>query len=157
FSATTQQFGSVTLKIADVESMYFLFRGSETELTLDGRYALNNDVWLDTGVDVTERVHLVIMASGEIDMYATQRYVGQYVGSPKGKKAWPGNNGLPHEPGTLLGKIGENGKLFVVKDQFDDFAPATGRLFLRAAGNPYNVTTTGTYTINIQGGVLATN
>lgn len=154
-SANTQQFGPVQLKLADVSGMHFLAAGSEIEVTLDGRYAVNNEVWLDTGVDVTEQVNLTIIASGEIDMYATNGYVGQYVGTPKGKKAWPGNTGLPYEPGTLIGRIGENGKVFVVKDQFDEYAPASGRLYLRAAGNPYNVRTTGQYTIKIQGGVPA--
>jgi hypothetical protein len=123
------------------------------ELKLDGRYALQNEVWLDTGLDVTEHGRLTISATGEIDMYATSGYVGQYVGTPKGKKAWPGSTGLPIEPGTLIGRIGENGKSFVVKDEFDDSAPGTGRLFLRVAGNPYNVQTSGHYTIKIHGGI----
>jgi hypothetical protein len=152
-SANTQQFGVVQLKLADVASMHFLIAGAETEVTLDGRYAINNEVWLDTGLDVTEQVNLTIIATGEIDMYATDGYVGQYVGTPKGKKAWPGSTGLPIEPGTLIGRIGDSGKTFVVKDQFDEYAPATGRLYLRAAGNPYNVRTTGEYKIRITGGV----
>lgn len=153
FSAMTAQFGPVQLKVADAASIHFLSAGAEIEVSLDGRYAISTEVWLDTGVEVTEQVNLTIIASGEIDMYATDGYVGQYVGTPKGKKAWPGSTGQPLEPGTLIGRIGESGKVFVVKDQFDEFAPASGRLYLRAAGNPYNVRTTGSYSIRIQGGV----
>src|SRR5262249_39152323 len=71
FNATTTQFGQVQLKLADVLSMHFLAGGVETHLKLEGRYALNDEVWLDTGVDVTENIRLAITASGEIDMYAT--------------------------------------------------------------------------------------
>ncbi len=152
-AATTQQFGTVQLKLADVAAMHFLASGAETELKLDGRYAISNEVWLDTEIDVTEFVRLTITASGEIDLYATGGYHGQYVGTPKGKKAWPGSTGGPYEPGTLIGRIGENGKVFAVKDLFEEPAPASGRLYLRAAGNPYNVQTAGHYTIKIQGGV----
>jgi len=154
FQANTQQFGPVQLKLPDVLGMHFN-AGTEIEVTLDGRYAMNTEAWLDTGVDVTEHVNLTITASGEIDMYATDGYVGQYVGSPRGKKAWPGNTGLPYEPGTLVARIGETGSVFVVKDQYDSFAPASGRLYLRAAGNPYNVKTTGSYSIKISGGIPA--
>jgi hypothetical protein len=154
-NVSTQQFGTVQLKFADVAGLYFLNSGAETELKLDGRYALANEVWLDTGIDVTEHVRLTITATGEIDMYATGGYEGQYVGTPRGKKAWPGNTGLPLEPGTLIGKIGETGKVFVVKDQFEEPAPASGRLYLRAAGNTYSVQTSGHYTIKVYGGIPA--
>jgi hypothetical protein len=153
FAARTQQFGSVQLKLMDVASMYFLGDGADVELKLGGRYALNDEVWLDTQIEVTENGSITITATGEIDMYATGGYTGQYVGTPKGKKAWPGSNGLPYEPGTLIGRIGESGKVFTIKEHFEESAPATGRLYLRAAGNPYNVTTLGEYTIKIHGGV----
>jgi hypothetical protein len=152
-NATTTQFGQVKLNLTDLAVIYFLASGAETELKLDGKYALNDEAWLDTQLDVNENTRLSIMASGEIDMYATGGYTGQYVGTPKGKKQWPGSNGLMYEPGTLIARVGETGKVFVVKDQYEDYAPATGRLYLRAAGNPYNVTTTGHYTIQITGGV----
>jgi hypothetical protein len=42
-----------------------------------------------------------------------------------------------------------------VKDQYEDQAPASGRLYLRAAGNTYSVQTKGEYTIKIQGGIPA--
>jgi hypothetical protein len=157
FNASTQQFGSVQLKLMDVASMYFLGDGAEVELKLGGRYALNDEVWLDTQIEVTENGSITITASGEIDMYATGGYFGQYVGTPKGKKAWPGSSGLPLEPGTLIGRIGESGKVFTIKDHFEEAAPATGRLYLRAAGNPYNVTTAGEYTIKIHGGVWSSS
>ena len=152
-TATTHQFGSVQLKLSDAASIHFLAGGAEMEVKLDGRYALSTEVWLDTHIDVSEATRLTINATGEIDMYATGGYLGQYVGSPKGKKAWPGSTGLPIEPGTLVGRIGETGKVFVVKDQFEESAPASGRLYLRAAGNPYTVQTQGHYTIKIQGGL----
>jgi hypothetical protein len=155
FNGTTKQFGDVKLLLSDASSICFLAGGAEIEVKLDGRHALNNEVWLDTGVDVSENIRLTITASGEIDMYATGGYIGQYVGTPKGKKAWPGNTGLPHEPGTLIGRVGQGGSVFVVRDQYEASAPASGRLYLRAAGNPYNVTTTGQYTIKIQGGTPA--
>src|SRR5262245_12225471 len=84
FTAKTQQFGSVQLKLMDVASMYFLGTGAEVELKLGGRYALNDEVWLDTQIEVTENGSITITASGEIDMYATGGYTGQYVGTPKG-------------------------------------------------------------------------
>ena len=151
-TASSPQFGQVKVNLADVASIFFLNAGPETELKLDGRYALANEVWLDTGLDVIEHVRLTITASGEIDMYPTGGYAGQYVGTPKGKKKWAGSLSGMYEPGTLIGRIGETGTIFLVKDQYEDSAPASGRLFLRAAGNTYNVETSGHYTIKIVGG-----
>ena len=152
-TATSPQFGPVQLNLADIASIIFLNAGQETELKMDGRYALATEVWLDTGLDVTEHVRLTITATGEIDMYPTSGYAGQYVGTPKGKKKWAGSISGMYEPGTLIGRIGEGGTTFLVKDQYEDSAPASGRLFLRAAGNTYNVETSGHYTIKIAGGV----
>lgn len=154
-NASTLQFGSVQLQLSDAASIYFLAGSTELEVKLDGRYALSTEVWLDTQIDVSEGTRINISATGEIDMYATGGYLGQYVGTPKGKKMWPGSTGLPMEPGTLIARVGETGKVFVVKDQFEDSAPASGRLYLRAAGNPYSVQTQGSYTIKVQGGVPA--
>src|SRR5262245_18885978 len=79
FNVTTQQFGKVELKLTDVAGLTFLATGGETEVKLDGRYAMNNEIWLDTQVDVSENGRLTITATGEIDMYATGGYEGQYV------------------------------------------------------------------------------
>lgn len=150
--AHTQQFGLVQMKLSDIGSIAFLHGGKETEIRLDGQYALQTERWLDTKLDFAEGTRIVIHAEGEIDMYPTAGYVGQYIGSPKGKKVWPGNIAAgTWEPGTLIGKFGENGKVFLIGEKYEGPAQ-TGRLYLRAAGNPYNVQAQGEYKVKITGG-----
>ena len=149
------QFGKLELRLADAASIVFVGNGTITDLKLDGTHALNNDVWLDTQLDFLTGSLLRVEAQGEIDMYAVGGYNGQYVGTPRGRKAWPGQTGLPYEPGTLIGKLGRNGKPFVIGASYDGRVEQEGRLYIRAAGNPYNVQTSGDYSIRITGGVPA--
>lgn len=149
------QFGKLELKLSDASSILFVGNGSVTELKLDGSYALSNEVWLDANLDFLAGSQLTVEAQGEIDMYATGGYTGQYVGTPRGRKAWPGATGLPYEPGTLIGKFGRNGRPFVIGGSYDGRVTEEGRLYLRAAGNPYSVQTQGEYTIRITGGIPA--
>ncbi len=152
--ANTNQFGVVQVKLSDIGSIAFLHGGRETELKMDGQYAQQTERWLDTKLDFTEGARIAITADGEIDMYASAGYFGQYVGTPKGKKAWPGNPGLQWEPGTLIGKFGESGKIFVIGEKYEAQSQS-GRLYIRAGGNPYNVQTQGEYKVKIQGGTKA--
>lgn len=145
-------FGKLEVRLADAASIMFVGNGAVTSLKLDGAHALSTEVWLDTQLDFLTGSHLTVEAQGEIDMYATGGYIGQYVGTPRGKKAWPGNTGLPYEPGTLIGRFGRNGKPFTIGGSYEGRVGDEGRLYLRAAGNPYNVQTSGEYTIRITGG-----
>lgn len=146
------QFGKLDLKLADAAGILFLGNNILTELKLEGTYAMQTEAWLDTNLEFINGTMISVEASGEIDMYATQGYFGQYVGTPSGKKAWPGQTGLPREPGTLIGKFGERGTPFVIGSKYEGMVGEGGRLYLRADGNPYNVQTQGHYNIQIRGG-----
>jgi hypothetical protein len=62
-----------------------------------------------------------------------------------------GGRGGAQVPGTLLGRIGEYGKVFVVGSQYDGAVPEDGKLYLRivpsAAGEA-----SGTYDVQVSTG-----
>jgi hypothetical protein len=52
-------------------------------------------------------------------------------------------------PGTLLGRVGENGAIFVIGDRYEGVPGEEGKLFLYIAPSPNSSIPTGTYTVRI--------
>ena len=51
--------------------------------------------------------------------------------------------------GSLIGKIGENGKAFYIGDRFEGPATEEGKLYLQIVPSPWNNASTGTYRVRI--------
>jgi hypothetical protein len=60
--------------------------------------------------------------------------------------------GGPHLPGMLLGRVGENGKVFVVGSRFDGAATEEGKLYLRIVPSTLNPESSGTYNVRVSVG-----
>jgi hypothetical protein len=52
-------------------------------------------------------------------------------------------------PGTLLGRIGEQGRVFVVGSRYEGTAAEDGKLYLRIAPNSSNSEASGSYDVRV--------
>jgi hypothetical protein len=83
------------------------------------------------------------MVSGQVDLWP--QTPGQYMTGPAGYEA-----GRPgHLPGMLLGKIGENGKVFVIGERYDGTPGQDGKLFLHIVPSPWGNPSTGGYAVRV--------
>jgi hypothetical protein len=77
---------------------------------------------------------LIVAASGQIDL-APQQGPGQYVSGPDGspRAGNVGVSGTGYAAGTLLGRVGERGPVFVVGRRYEGSPGQEGRLYLCVA------------------------
>ncbi len=98
-------------------------KGVTREVTVPG-----NVPWTDTGLEVQAQQRLVVDAAGEVAANP------ENTTSPDGfvaKPEWRKYNVVPEAPHmALIGRIGPDGKPFLVGAAFRAPAPASGRLFL---------------------------
>lgn len=146
--ARSAYFGRVQLSLADVRSFQTLVVPGEVEVLLDSaKYGVPDEVWLDTGIEITTGADLAVRASGEIDLYPIAPEANMYLVSPAGSSQW--SRGGPFPNGALLGRIGEKGKVFVIGEKYEGASSEEGRLFLRIVASPWRNVPSGTFTVRI--------
>jgi hypothetical protein len=137
--AQAENFGDLDLKLAKLRGIRWLAKQHETELTID---LLKNGLpgqWLDSGYEVHQGMRLHIVASGTVNLLPQNP---GFVCGPKGLNANQGFGGqmapgLPYAPGTLLGRIGQDGSMFVIGDHYEGAATREGKLYLHIAPSPW--------------------
>jgi hypothetical protein len=92
---------------------------------------------------------LEITAEGEVDLWSDGSR--QYLTGPDGYKACYGSSGN-WAPGTLLGRIGEQGAVFVIGKRHQGVAARDGNLYLRIAPSPWNNSSEGSYAVKVETG-----
>ncbi len=172
-------FGEVSLKLSDLRSMRLLATDRETPLTVDaGKHGGPKEEWLDTGVVLRAGSGLRIAATGSVDLRPGGPDAGTSLVSPDGQIArfdrpagggfggarggrgmggagggGAGGGGVapagPPRPGTLIGRIGEHGRVFVVGSRFEGAAAEEGKLYLRITPNSSNSESSGTYEVRV--------
>jgi hypothetical protein len=148
--ARTEHFGDVTLKVVDLRSVLGTGGTGEISVKVDAvAYGTNNTSWMDTGYSVNPETKLVVTASGEVDLYGNQQ-PGQYISGPEGNRN-VGRQGI-YMPGTLVGKIGEDGAVFIVAKKYEGLSNVEGKLYLRIVALPGSGGSTGHYTVKINTG-----
>lgn len=148
--ARTEHFGDVTLKVVDLRSALGSGGTGEVNLKVDAvAYGTNNTSWMDTGYMVQPDAKLVINASGEVDLYGNQQ-PGQYISGPEGNRN-VGRQGV-YMPGTLVGKIGEEGAIFIVGRKYEGSSNTEGKLYLRIVALQGSGGSTGNYSVKINAG-----
>lgn len=166
--ARTPYFGETHLNLAEIRTLRWIANGRESKVVVDaGRYGGPQEVWLDTHIEVRPGMNLQITASGTVDLMPTQP--GNVVATPDGldpRAAARGGFGVPQFAakgraarggamppqatwGTLVGKVGDRGKLFVVGSKFEGVAAEDGKLYLRIMPSPYNADSSGTYDVQV--------
>lgn len=168
--ARTPYFGETTLNLAEIRTLRWLANGRELKVAVDaGKYGGQQESWMDTNIEVRPGMSLQITATGSVDLMPAQP--GNAFATPDGldprmaarggfamnnlaqvAKARPGRGGAAGpQPtfGSLVGKIGDRGKLFVVGSKFEGIAAEDGRLYLRIMPSPYNADSSGTYDVHV--------
>ena len=130
---------------------------------------------METGVEIARGSKLRLTASGTVDLWPVAPEVGRYLANPEGMQnagqagAVLGGgivmvqNGVPIQQavqpalpaaarqsgGTLLGRIGESGAVFVVGRKFEGVATEEGKLYLRIVASPWGNASTGAYEVRV--------
>jgi hypothetical protein len=154
-------FGATTVKLADVRSLRLPGNEQEMKLVVDAaRYGGQQETWLETGVEARVGAALQITATGTVDLQPVPGAAGTSVVGPDGAGGarmargggFPAGGGRGFARaggGVLMGRIGENGKVFVVGSHFEGTATDDGKLYLRITPSPYNIDSSGTYDVRV--------
>jgi hypothetical protein len=153
--AKTSYFGEIDLKLTEMRLVRFCGNGSEPEVVVDAaHHGSAAGQWMDSGFTLNAPGRVKIMAAGTVDLWP--QTPGQYTTDPKGyAPAATGNRNTPL-PGTLLGRIGENGTVFTIGSGYEGTPGEAGRLYLHIVPSPWNNASTGTYRVQIATPLLAT-
>jgi hypothetical protein len=147
--ARTPYFGDVELRVADLRGIRWLSAGNEHRLSVDAaRYGSAHDQWMETDVTAYPNEGLRITASGQVDLWPQQP--GGYLATPAGYKQAAGPGG--RLPGALLGRIGENGKAFVIGERWEEVPSEEGKLYLHIVPSPWNNPSSGSYEVKVTTG-----
>lgn len=131
--AHSPHFGEVSLKLSELRAMHIRQNGGKQELVVDaGKHGSASDQWCDTGVTVDANQRVVIFSEGQVDLWP--QGPGQYLAVPKGYNT--AGKGGQFLAGALIGKIGENGKAFLIGDRYEGSANEEGKLYLQIVPSP---------------------
>ena len=156
--ARAEYFGEVSLKPYQLHTIRCLEGAGENEVNVDAaRYGSAHNQWLDTGIMVDSQLDLVIIASGQVDLWP--QGPGQYMAGPAGMngggRPQPGAavaNGAAVTGGMLVGRIGEDGPAFVIGDRYAGRPTRVGKLYLHIGPSPWNNASTGSYRVRVATG-----
>jgi hypothetical protein len=139
------------LNTADLVGIRWLSKVADVELEMEAtKYAVNPGQWLDTGIAFLLDEGMVITASGQLNLGNGPG--PQSISGPEGLSPWHGQG--THPPGALLGRIGENGDVFLIGTKYTRASRSEGNLYLQIVASPYARTGTvsGSYTVKLIGG-----
>ncbi len=144
--AHSAHFGELALKLSDLRTVHLRSAGAECELTVDAaKHGSAPEQWLDTGLNVDASLRLAITSDGQVDLWP--QGPGQYITTPKGYTT--AGKGTSHMAGALVGRVGDNGKAFLIGERYDGAPGEEGRLFLQIVPSPWNNASTGSYRVRI--------
>jgi hypothetical protein len=147
FKARSPVFGDATVKLAELRSLRSLFTAGDLDLTIDAaQHGLAQESWLETEMELSGQ-SLEIRADGKVDLYPLGGERGFYIATPDGAR--PGGRPTLFPSGALLGKIGKDGKVFLVGSKYDGVPPGEGKLYLRLEASPWGVVPSGSFRVKI--------
>ncbi len=145
--ASSPHFGQVTLKLSELRTIHVKQQAGKQELVVDA--AKNGsalDQWCDTNITIDASQRVLVTAEGSVDLWP--QGPGQYVAAPKGYNT--AGKGGQFLAGSLIGKIGENGKAFYIGERYEGVVTEEGRLYLLVVPSPWNNASTGSYRVRVQ-------
>src|SRR5262249_27476110 len=128
--AQSQYLGVLELKLSELRSISWMGGSTEVEVLVDATKYCHRTNWLDTGFTVEQGVALQLIASGEVDLLPGNGG-GEFISGPQGNPGIGGPRMVKGMPGSLLGKIGESGAVFVVGERYSTIPATEGKLFLQ--------------------------
>jgi hypothetical protein len=146
--AHTASLGELSLRFAVLRSLHSAAVDRSDVAVEAAQFGNGTGKWADSGVTVEAGVGLAVSASGRVDLMPAQ--AGQHLSGPAGYPA-QGSDGR-HQAGTLLGRLGEDGPVFAVGQQYEGRSGKGGKLYLYivplAGGNG----STGAYQVKVKAG-----
>jgi hypothetical protein len=147
--AESASLGELSLRLTELRSLHS-GAVNRTEVAVDAaQFGAGAGKWADSGVTVEAGVGLAVAASGRVDLVPAQ--AGQHVSEPAGYQA-QGSDPAGYRAGTLLGRIGEDGEVFIIGPHYESRSTRAGKLYLRivplAGGNG----STGSYQVKVSTG-----
>jgi hypothetical protein len=159
----TEYFGDQELTLAKMRTLRAVGgTGQDLEFAIDASKYASAGQWMDTGYIVDGRTTISITAKGVVDVWPQQG--GGYMSGPNGFQATqrgglPGLNfggkkiggmlNLQQHCGMLLGKIGEEGEMFIVSERYEGMPESEGKLFLHIGPSQWNVQSAGQYDVRV--------
>jgi hypothetical protein len=158
----TTYFGDVELKISDLRSIRWVAVAGEVTVAVDAaKYGSPpGQQWLETEVQVSAGDGLRITATGQVDLWPQQPgaymakasgYGQAGIGVPAVGALAPGMR-AQQVPGLLIGRIGPNGKPFVIGELFEGKVTEEGKLYLQIGISPWGNASSGAYEVKISTG-----
>lgn len=141
--ARTAYFGEVELRIGDLRHLRWITSSNDAVLTVDAALYANPNQWMETELAVSPLSPILITVSGQVDLWP--QTPGQYMTGPTGYQA--GRAG--HLPGMLLGKVGENGKVFAIGERYEGTPGQDGKLYLQIVPSPWGNPSSGGYAVKV--------
>jgi hypothetical protein len=150
--AYSAHFGDLSLKLSDLRSLSVRGASGELVVTVDAsKYGSQSERWLDSGMTVDPNLRLIIKSEGQVDLWP--QGPGQYLAAPKGYTT--AGKGGAHMAGTLLGRVGDSGKVFAIGDSYEGIPEREGKLLLHIVASPWNNDSTGAYRVRIRTDYIA--
>jgi hypothetical protein len=144
--AHSPHFGEVALKLTDLRALNVRQQCNTGEMIVDAaKYGCEPNQWLDTGIALDSSMRVVMVVHGQVDLWA--QTPGQYVAGPKGYNAV--GKGGPYMAGSLIARIGETGKPFLVGDRYEAPVTEEGKLYLHIVPSPWNAPSVGSFHVRI--------
>ncbi len=145
--ARSSSLGELSLRFAELRSLH---SGAveRAELALDAGQFTAPGKWADSGVTVEPGVGLTVSASGRVDLVPAQ--AGQHLSGPAGYPGAAGDGG--YQAGTLLGRFGEDGPVFMLGQRFEAPSGKGGRLYLRIVPINGAPAPAGSYRVKVSAG-----
>lgn len=145
--AHSPHFGEVQLKLSELRTLHMRHNGSKQELIVDAtKHGSSLDQWLDTGISADAQQRLIITGEGQVDLWP--QGPGQYMATPKGYNT--AGKGGQFMAGALVGRVGENGKAFLIGERYEGNVAEEGKLYLQIVPSPWNNASTGNYRVRVQ-------
>ena len=146
--ARSESLGELSLRFAELRSLHSA-AVDRAEVALEAaQFGNGAGKWADSGVTVEAGVGLAVTASGRVDLMPAQ--AGQHVSGPAGYPAQ--GDGGRYPAGTLLGRVGEDGPVFVVGPRYVGRSGKGGRLYLRIVPVPGGGAPSGSYRVKVSAG-----
>jgi len=150
--AHSAHFGELSLKLSDLRSLSIRGASGEFLVTVDAaKYGSQSEKWMDSGMTVDPNLRLIMKSEGQVDLWP--QGPGQYLAVPKGYTT--AGKGGTHMAGTLLGRIGDSGKVFVIGESYEGIPEREGKLFLHIVPSPWNNDSTGSYRVRVRTDYIA--
>ena len=141
-------FGEAEIKLCRLRDLRRVGDVDGTVVTVDAaRHGSPGATWLDTGVDLAAGVKVRLTAAGTVDLWPEGP--GQYTCGPAGHPTL-GVDNHGRRPGTLVGRLGEQGKVFTVGEGCEVDGGAGGRLYLSLCPSSWHNALTGSYKVTIR-------